>query len=80
MKNALVPVILQQREAAPAPRNRHAIAHRTEADFIAHLIATAVQAPQTRTRRRADPADATAAYGALSQWPTEAGRVVSRSL
>lgn len=32
--------------------------------FIAHLIATAERAPQTRTLRRATPADAQAAYRA----------------
>jgi hypothetical protein len=52
------------------------------ADFVAHLIATSAQAPQTRTRRRAEPAMATAAYGALGQWPTPmpSGRTLSRSL
>jgi len=75
MKNALVPVTPQVRVAAPAQSDR-----RAKADFVAHLIATAVQAPQTRARRRADPADATAAYRSLGQWPTEAGRAVSRSL
>ena len=32
------------------------------APFLAQLIATAQQAPQTRARRRAEPADATAIY------------------
>jgi len=32
--------------------------------FITHLIATARQLPQTRERRRADPADVIAAYRA----------------
>jgi hypothetical protein len=32
--------------------------------FITHLIATAEQAPQTRSLRRATPADAQTAYGA----------------
>jgi hypothetical protein len=50
------------------------------ADFIAHLIATSAQAPQTRVRRRAEPVVATAAYGALGQWPTPSGRALSRSL
>jgi hypothetical protein len=55
-------------------------AHGQRADFIAHLIAVRLQAPQTRARRRAEPEDATAAYGALGQWPTPAGRVFSRAL
>jgi hypothetical protein len=36
------------------------------AAFLAHLIATAQQAPQTRARRRAEPADACAAYATAS--------------
>ena len=32
--------------------------------FVTHLIATKEQAPQTRSLRRATPADAQAAYGA----------------
>jgi hypothetical protein len=35
---------------------------RSSADFLAHLIAIDQQAPQTRTRRRAEPAQATLAY------------------
>lgn len=41
-----------------------------EAAFLAHLIATKDQAPQTRERRRADPSEAIAAYrnaGALTR-------------
>jgi hypothetical protein len=49
------------------------------ADFVAHLIAECLQTPQTRARRRAEPADAVAAYGALGQWPTPARRVLSRA-
>jgi hypothetical protein len=75
MKNALVPLTPRVRDTAPAPSDR-----RANADFVAHLIATAVQAPQTRARRRADPSEALAAYRSLSPWPTEAGRTVSRSL
>ncbi len=36
------------------------------AAFLAHLIATAQRAPQTRARRRAEPADACAAYATAS--------------
>jgi hypothetical protein len=53
---------------------------RANADFVAHLIATSAQAPQTRVRRRANPEDAIAAYDALGHWPTPAGRTLSRSL
>lgn len=37
-----------------------------QATFLAHLIATKEQAPQTRERRRADPRDAVAAYRAMA--------------
>ena len=53
---------------------------RANADFVAHLIATSAQAPQTRARRRANPEEAIAAYDALGHWPTPAGRKLSRSL
>ena len=36
----------------------------SRADFVAQLIATAEHVPQTRSLRRATPADAKAAYGA----------------
>ena len=75
MKNALVPLTPQVRDTAAAQSDR-----RAKADFVAHLIAMAVQAPQTRTRRRAEPLEALAAYRSLGQWPTEPGRAVSRSL
>ncbi len=74
MSYALVPVALScEKPAAPAGR-------RANADFIAHLIATAASVPQTRARRRAEPQQALAAYRALGQWPTEPGRTLSRSL
>ena len=53
---------------------------RNNASFVAHLIATAVQVPQTRARRRAEPNEASAAYRALGQWPSDAGSLLSRSL
>jgi hypothetical protein len=64
---------------APDPPATMASA-RAAAPFVAHLIATAVQAPQTRTRRRAEPDAANAAYRALGQWPSDVGGVLSRSL
>jgi hypothetical protein len=46
--------------------SRDAIGHqrcsRPSAEFLAHLIATAQQVPQTRARRRAGPEAATALY------------------
>jgi hypothetical protein len=53
---------------------------RPRADFLAHMIATLAQAPQTRTRRRAEPAEAIAAYGAIERSPPLRGHAVSRSL
>ncbi len=45
--------------ASPAPRRPA-----RDAAFLAHLIATARQLPQTRERRCAEPAEAIAAYRA----------------
>ncbi len=53
---------------------------RPRADFIAHLIATSAQAPQTCQRRRAAPKEATAIYRALGRSPSMAGLTLSRSL
>lgn len=54
---ALVPL-------APGPEHRSAMRRsiRPDASFVAHLIATAEQVPQTRHLRRAAPADALSAY------------------
>jgi hypothetical protein len=46
---------------------------RPDPTFIAQLIATADQAPQTRSIRRASPADAQLAYGASRIRPSGAG-------
>jgi len=75
MSTALVPIATERHPSPPEGPRRHA-----NADFIAHLIATAARAPQTRARRRAEPEQALAAYRALGQRPTEAGRALSRSL
>jgi hypothetical protein len=75
LSKALVPL------AAAAPETEALRAcGRQSAGFIAHLVATAIQAPQTRARRRAEPAEAVAAYSALGQWPTSPGRALSRAL
>jgi hypothetical protein len=42
---------------------------RADAGFIAQLIATDQKAPQTRERRRAEPAEAIAAYAAANAAP-----------
>jgi hypothetical protein len=77
MSGYLVPVVTVERDISGAPA---APAARASANFVTHLIATRVQAPQTRTRRRADPAEAISAYDALGHWPMLSGCAVSRSL
>lgn len=52
-------------EPAPAAKDRP-MAYR-DAPFLAHLIATKAQMPQTRSRRRAEPQDALAAYRAVAK-------------
>ena len=42
---------------------------RPQAGFLAHLIATDGKLPQTRERRRAEPADAIAAYAVAGRAP-----------
>jgi hypothetical protein len=44
--------------------------------FLAHLIATAQQAPQTRARRRAEPDEARAVY--LAAGAADIGRTIRR--
>jgi hypothetical protein len=75
---ALVPLAAAARHAA-APENETRQS-RANADFVAHLIATKDQLPQTRARRRAEPETAIAAYAALGHWPIRCGRALSRSL
>jgi len=47
---------------------------RPSAPFLAHLIANAQQAPQTRLRRQAEPVEATARY--VNARPAWTGRVL----
>jgi hypothetical protein len=77
MSGYLVPVVAVERDISGSPA---APVARASANFVAHLIAMRGQAPQTRTRRRTDPAEAINAYDALGHWPTRSGRAVSRSL
>ena len=51
--------------AAPAERE-HAPQTRGDAAFLAHLIATKAQAPQTRAKRRVEPEEAIAFYRAVA--------------
>ena len=52
--------------AAPAPREAPQPLPRGNAAFLAHLIATKAQAPQTREKRRAEPAEVLSAYRAVA--------------
>lgn len=74
MSTALV-LVTPVAEEAPAGR----LGSRASAHFIAHLIATSAQMPQTRARRRAEPKDAVVAYGSLGQWPIPPGGMLSRT-
>jgi hypothetical protein len=50
------------------------------AGFLAELIATAQQAPQTRRRRRAEPKEASAIYAAISAPAARMGRALRHSM
>jgi hypothetical protein len=74
VRNALVPVA----QADPvASVNR--MGSRPRANFLAHLIATMAQVPQARLRRRAEPQEAIAAYGASQGRPQAQRHALSRS-
>jgi len=74
---ALVAVAPIVRSDAPAPLARRA----TSAAFLAQLIATREQLPQTRERRRAEPADAIAVYAAtLAAVPGPLAPIMSRMM
>ena len=53
---------------------------RPSVQFLAQLIATALRAPQTRARCRAEPADASAVYAACAVAYAAVGASVRRSL
>jgi hypothetical protein len=53
---------------APAPSERTPrVTRHPSAGFLAQLIATQMQAPQTRARRRAEPEQATAVYRSMTK-------------
>jgi hypothetical protein len=62
---SLVPVESSGLKDGPRSHRRPA------ASFLAHLIATAQQAPQTRARRQAEPGEASARYAATAARPRE---------
>ena len=53
---------------------------RPSAVFLAQLIATAQQAPQTRRRRRAEPNEVSTIYAAVSAPAARIGRAMCRSM
>jgi hypothetical protein len=75
VSTALVPVGLGNSSTDPS-----AEFGRPRADFLAQLIATVAQAPQTRLRRRAEPAEAATVYGAIERSPRLRHQAISRSL
>ena len=75
MSTALVPVSVSDSSAHP-----RADFGRPRADFLAQLIATVAQVPQTRMRRRAEPAEAVAVYGAIERRAAARRPALSRSL
>lgn len=58
---ALVPLTLPAATATPGSSG-----FRPDARFVAHLIATATHAPQTRMLRRAAPGDVVSTYSSAS--------------
>lgn len=67
---------VRQAQSQPASESRALVAlapaaerafPRHQAAFLAHLIATKQQMPQTRARRRAEPAQAVTAYRAMAE-------------
>jgi hypothetical protein len=71
---ALVPTALSAASAG------HIVGQAPPAAFLAQLIATALKAPQTRARRRAEPDDASAAYTAVSAHCVHLGGTLYRSM
>jgi hypothetical protein len=73
--HALIAIDATAASERPLIRTRH-----PAAPFLAHLIATRMQEPQTRARRRADPEDAVAVYQRRAIRPPHAiGGVLRRS-
>ena len=68
---------------SPAPASAAGVrtaSPRPEAAFLAHIIATAQHAPQTRARRRAEPDDAISLYAVSAAYHIDAGRIISRTI
>jgi len=59
---ALIAIEAPRRSERSPQSTRH-----PSASFVAHLIATRMQAPQTRARRRAEPEEAMAVYQSMTK-------------
>jgi hypothetical protein len=76
VSTALVPIVTFE----PAAASRKHAGARPRADFLVQLIAALAQVPQTRARRRVEPKEAIAAYGACSRPAVAQDHALSRSL
>ena len=63
-----------------AERTKSASVNRPDPSFVAHLIATAAQVPQTRILRRADIVDVEAAYKSAANQNAMVGAGLRRRL
>ena len=61
-------------EATASSERAPQVTRHPAAAFLAHLIATKMQAPQTRARRRAEPEEAIAVYQAMTAKRSTRGR------
>jgi hypothetical protein len=62
------------------PSAGHTVSQAPPAPFLAQLIATALKVPQTRARRRAEPGDASTAYGTAPAGCVHLGGTLYRSM
>lgn len=62
-------------EAPRSNERSRQFARHPSAPFVAHLLATRMQAPQTRARRRAEPKEVLAVYRSMTK-PVMGGRVL----
>ena len=75
---ALVPVTPAAATARPEPDHPRAARPASTAPFLAHLVAMREQAPQTRTRRCAEPAEAIRIYQMQTMTAPASGQQMSR--
>lgn len=68
-------VVNPKQTTRKGPRSRYA-----DALFLAHVFATKFDAPQTRQKRRADPAEANASYRKGAKRPARHGYTVSKKV